>query len=331
MIIYKSGRNSFRIVYIALVKTNSEGGIARPLRLHDATPSVLSFGWDSSLVGALKNQCLMASYCERYFSNEKNPFLKFCIPGLKEVQGGPLTPVPLTLSRTDGTMMTMSHGTKSDLFKYLESRVAEHGSPTKVKSTIIDGNFLMHCLPPTYGRLVNFFATCNPVVPLQTYGWMLALLVRIAGATLTSLKLQPRLRLCKALPGIHVFTACDYTSFCIRKGKKRPLKIAEENYSFLDAFAALATVQVDRATCEALEEYTSKLYGAKQTLPLNKHRYQVFAKSYGLKRGKNPFARLKGADASNIPPCENVVLQKIHRNNFVAMTWHAACNSNIPK
>ncbi|KAG1660100.1 hypothetical protein GQR58_022189 [Nymphon striatum] len=41
------------------------------------------------------------------------------------------------------------------------------------------------------------------------------------------------------------------------KGKKRPLKIAEENYSFLDAFAALATGEVDRATCEALEEYTS--------------------------------------------------------------------------
>ncbi|KAG1670558.1 Ribonuclease 3 [Nymphon striatum] len=103
-----------------------------------------------------------------------------------------------------------------------------------------------------------------PLISLITnvrlrYGWMLALLVRIAGATLTSLKLQPRLRLCKALPGIHVFTGCDYTSFCIRKGKKRPLKIAEENYSFLDAFAALATGQVDRATCEALEEYTSKL------------------------------------------------------------------------
>ncbi|KAG1673349.1 Ankyrin-1 [Nymphon striatum] len=42
-------------------------------------------------------------------------------------------------------------------------------------------------------------------------------------------------------------------------GKKRPLKIAEENYSFLDAFAALATGEVDRAACEALEEYTSKL------------------------------------------------------------------------
>ncbi|KAG1660099.1 hypothetical protein GQR58_022188 [Nymphon striatum] len=30
---------------------------------------------------------LMASYYERYFGNEKNAFLKFCIPGLKEVQG----------------------------------------------------------------------------------------------------------------------------------------------------------------------------------------------------------------------------------------------------
>ncbi|KAG1670557.1 Ribonuclease 3 [Nymphon striatum] len=65
-------------------------------------------------------------------------------------------------------------------------------------------------------------------------------------------------------PGDIVVRATDTDISVIRihyshGGKKRPLKIAEENYSFLDAFAALATGQVDRATCEALEEYTSKL------------------------------------------------------------------------
>jgi len=72
----------------------------------------------------------------------------------------PLTPVPLTMCRTDGTLVTMAHGTKSDLFAVLESRVAVHGSPTKVKATVIDGNFLLHCLPPnlppTYGGLSRY-------------------------------------------------------------------------------------------------------------------------------------------------------------------------------
>ena len=137
--------------------------------------------------------------------------------------------------------------------------------------------------------------------------------------------------LCKALPGFHAFTGCDYTSSFIRKGENRPLKIAEENDSFLDAFAALAAEQVDEATCNVLEENTAKLYDAKKTMPLNEHRFMVFEKSFGPKKGKQLFSRLKGVDASSIPPCKNVVLQKIHRSNFVAMTWHVACNNAVPK
>ena len=72
----------------------------------------------------------------------------------------PLTPVPLTMCRTDGTMVTMRHGKKNDLFSVLEGRVADHGSPTEVKASVIDGNFLLHCLPPnlppTYGGLSRY-------------------------------------------------------------------------------------------------------------------------------------------------------------------------------
>ena len=60
----------------------------------------------------------------------------------------PLTLVPLTMCRTDGTMVSVGHGKKADLFRVLEEKITIHGSPISTKSSIIDGNFLLHCLPP---------------------------------------------------------------------------------------------------------------------------------------------------------------------------------------
>ena len=66
----------------------------------------------------------------------------------------PLTPVPLSLCKGDGTM---AHTNKSVLRDCLESTVTEHGEPSLVKAHVIDGNFLLHCLPPkippTFGGL----------------------------------------------------------------------------------------------------------------------------------------------------------------------------------
>ena len=137
-------------------------------------------------------------------------------------------------------------------------------------------------------------------------------------------------KVCEALPGFHAYTGCDYTSSLIRKGKKRPLKIAEDNQDYIVALSALAMGEVDKSTCKLLEEYTAKIYGAKKVMPLNKYGFLCFEKSFGPKKGKGPFASLKGVDASSMPPCENVNQQKIHRSNFVAMTWHAACDQLIP-
>jgi len=138
-------------------------------------------------------------------------------------------------------------------------------------------------------------------------------------------------QLCKALPGFHAYTGCDYTAAFIRKGKKRPLAIAEKDEQYLDALYALASGPVDDATCKVIEEFTGKMYGAKKKTPLNKHRYLIFEKTFGPKNGKQPFAKLKGLDASSIPPSESVVRQKIHRSNFVAMMWHAAGDNLLPK
>ena len=402
----------------------------------------------------------------------------------------PLTPVPLTMCRTDGTVVTMSHGKKSDLFSLLEGRVADHGAPTEVSASLIDGNFLLHCLPPnlppTYGGLSRYLLNVVLSFPSKRVDILFdtyeepsikgdehqhrgaeATVYRITGpdqirprdiekalkspsfkqqlprflvkdwgeqwysgslegrevylgvdtscflftAVNGKVEMTPLQRLecnhpeadtriclhffdaisnertrgdivvratdtdiavillhhcqnasrkvwmdvgtsgkgnrryinisaiateigpqlCSALPGFHAFTGCDYTAFFIRKGKKRPLKIAEGNDSFLNAFTSLALDEVNTTTCQTIHQYTAELYGAKKPVLLNKHRYNVFQKKFGPKKGKKLLASLKGVDASSIPPCENVINQKIHRCNFIAMIWHAACNNIVPK
>ena len=57
----------------------------------------------------------------------------------------PLTPVPLTLCRGDGTMVRTD---KSKLLSILESTVDNHGNSTAVRPHIIDDNFLLNCMPP---------------------------------------------------------------------------------------------------------------------------------------------------------------------------------------
>lgn len=64
-------------------------------------------------------------------------------------------------SAPDGTMVSTAHAKKAGLFRVLEDRVAVNGSPTNIKSSIVDGNFILHCLPPnlppTYGGLFQTF------------------------------------------------------------------------------------------------------------------------------------------------------------------------------
>ena len=73
---------------------------------------------------------------------------------LEYVFSFPLTPVPLTLCRGDGTM---AQTTKRQLFAVLENMVEHHGAPTFVGTHIVDGNYQFHCMSPnqpvTYGGI----------------------------------------------------------------------------------------------------------------------------------------------------------------------------------
>lgn len=73
---------------------------------------------------------------------------------LEYVLSFPLTPVPLSMGHSDGTM---THTDKSKLFKLLEGTVSDRSSPSFVSIHIIDGNFQFHCISPDqpamYGEL----------------------------------------------------------------------------------------------------------------------------------------------------------------------------------
>ena len=45
--------------------------------------------------------------------------------------------------------------------------------------------------------------------------------------------------MCAALPGLHAFTGCEYTSAFLRHGKIKPFETVEQNDKYKRAFAAL--------------------------------------------------------------------------------------------
>ena len=82
---------------------------------------------------------------------------------------------------------------------------------------------------------------------------------------------------------------------------------------------------------KAVQSFTNSIYGAKSKtavgMPLNKFRYKVFEKAYSPKaNSKNPLDKLKGLDASGIPPCESELVCHVRRAAFVAKMW-----SNVDK
>ena len=75
---------------------------------------------------------------------------------MKHVLQYPLVPVPLSMASPDGVIAKTD---KSALFDIVERTVKNHGKPKEIQAFIIDGQFLLHCLPPnlppTYGGLAR--------------------------------------------------------------------------------------------------------------------------------------------------------------------------------
>ena len=82
-------------------------------------------------------------------------------------------------------------------------------------------------------------------------------------------------------------------------------------------------------------KFTAIMYGAKEKSKeetLNAYRFKTFERIYKPKlRGKNPLEKLKGVDASGIPPCEREVAAHIKRVSFVSRMWANADKPIIPQ
>lgn len=137
-------------------------------------------------------------------------------------------------------------------------------------------------------------------------------------------------RLCGALPGLHAFTGCDYTSAFLRHGKSKPYAILKMNEEFQRAFASLSSIVPTEKTIKTLQYFVATLYGAKGSTSLNKHRFNVVEKTYNHK-GKAPFSKLKSIAGSSIPPCEAELAPHIDRCAFVAKLWGSAHRRYIDK
>ena len=86
---------------------------------------------------------------------------------------------------------------------------------------------------------------------------------------------------------------------------------------------------VSNETTKEVQSLANSIYGA-VGMPLNKFRYKVFEKAYTLKaNSKNPLDKLKGLDASGIPPCKWELVCHVRRAAFVAKMWSSADKQEI--
>ena len=85
----------------------------------------------------------------------------------------------------------------------------------------------------------------------------------------------------KALPALHAFTGCDYTSSFSRKGKIRPLKMLEKNVKLQDTFAGLGCREVvSEDTATEIEGFVCTLYGLKRMKSVDEAIFELFQKKY---------------------------------------------------
>lgn len=135
------------------------------------------------------------------------------------------------------------------------------------------------------------------------------------------------LDLCKALPGFHAFTGCDYNPAFFRKGKQRPFQILQKKEDFKKAFASLGDSSiVTDDNINKLESFLCTIYGYEYNNKINNVRFHMFLKNYKVKTNTEAFLKknLKNFDSSCLPPCYNELEQQIKRANYIAHVWKNA-------
>ena len=149
---------------------------------------------------------------------------------------------------------------------------------------------------------------------------------------ITAIQSSLGLEICRTLLAFHAYTGSNYASEFVKKCKVRPFAKPQRNTEVQKAFQVLTEDPKDEKCHKVNLKYTACLYGAKENsnITLNTQRYKCFEKVYKPKmRGKNPLEKLKGIDASGLPPCESEVMSHLKRVAFVAKMWANADKSDL--
>ena len=82
---------------------------------------------------------------------------------------------------------------------------------------------------------------------------------------------------------------------------------------------------VTEEVIDQIERFVCKVYGKKKMESVNEVRLQVFASKYKQKKnGTKSITDVKSMDGSAMPPCYQVLLEKIKRTAFVASRWYSS-------
>lgn len=131
--------------------------------------------------------------------------------------------------------------------------------------------------------------------------------------------------LVKALPGLHAFTGCDFTASFMNKGKLRPFEIVQRTSKYKEAFSKLGE-DLSSEVIALLEAFVCALYSRRKFTHVNEVRLDMFLHYYAPKTHTNngPLDKIKGINPSSMPPCQQVLLNKIKRSHYVAEVWKRA-------
>ena len=138
-------------------------------------------------------------------------------------------------------------------------------------------------------------------------------------------------RLCRALPGYHAFTRCDFTASFSRKGKVNPLKKLRKNAMTIKVFSELGEKEtVDKKQIRDIEKFVCEMYGRKQIDSVNDARLEIFLKKYKPNTKGAVISCVKKMESSSLLPCSRVIKEKIKRTTYICSIWNNTTIANPP-
>ena len=127
-----------------------------------------------------------------------------------------------------------------------------------------------------------------------------------------------------ALPGIYVYTGCDYTSAFYEKGKVQPLALMMKHQKYLDVFSSLGDTSLEESCMKSIEEFTCALYGYSKMTNIHQVNKWEFEKKSKPKPNGNPLDRIKSVDPTTFLSNYNTLYEQIKRAWYIASIYKTA-------